>query len=690
MRRTVLFGSLVILAGMVAAGQTPGRRATAEALFREALAAERAEGNLNRAIFTYERLIADFSGERTIAAQAMFQLAAAYEKLGDPRSRLLLTRLTRDFGDVEPYAARARARLSALQNAPAGPFPRVALDQYWAYGSPDGALIVYHKDLPGPGDGARDIAAEPRNWSRLYVRDLATGAERVLVDHPGNQISNLAWAPDSRRLAYNVQGEGLHDLRAVEVAGGRETSLGVRGYPIDWSETGEILYYLPNFSAGGRMDYSLIPASGGTPRKVHSSAECCPLLTPDGTRLITPKSKRYVVMDLATGKEEPLTAFTGEESEAILSPDGRLVSFAANHQGRWAFYVAPFDGSLPVRRPIEIDDLEYPAPVSSRWYSRQWWTRKGLLTFQLMASYGDIYRVDVDPATARAIGEPVRLTQDAAQNWLPSVSPDNRRIAYWYSNGARMGIAVMDRSGANERPLLEQGMVLGLHWQTPEELLFLRQGQKEGERLAIHSLNVNTGAHRPVVPVTGIYWRLVPGRDEILHAYPGAGGPRAGAQLKATSIGDGKERVVATIDYLAPHYAVSQDGRRIAYSTYHAGKAPAENVCRLAVIPVDGGPESVLIPDQAKGAVPLAWSPNGRFLLYFQEGDGTRVLNIQTRESWPLLAASAAAERPMLQRASWSPDGTFIAFEKQGEGKTERLAWDGVTAEAVARLMSRK
>ena len=129
MRRTVLFASLVILAGVAAAGQTPGRRATAEALFREALAAERAEGDLNRAIFTYERLIADFSGERTIAAQAMFQLAAAYEKLGDPRSRLLLTRLTRDFGDVEPYAARARARLSALQNAPAGPFPRVALDQ---------------------------------------------------------------------------------------------------------------------------------------------------------------------------------------------------------------------------------------------------------------------------------------------------------------------------------------------------------------------------------------------------------------------------------------------------------------------------------------------------------------------------------------------------------------------------------
>ena len=688
MRRVFLLClSLVTVAVLVAGGQTASRRSTAENLFREALATERAEGNLQAAIFRYERLIADFSSERTIAAQAMFQLAQAYEKLGDPRGRLLLTRLTREYGDVEPYAGRARARLSALQSAPPGPFPRVSPGQVWEYGSPDGTLVVYHKDAKETPQGS---ANGPSDWSRLHVKTLATGAERLLIEHAGKSISNLAWSPDSRQLAYNVGGDGLHDIRVVEVVTGRVTSLSVRGYPLDWTEEGEVLFYLPNYAAGGRIDYSLVPAAGGVPRKLYSGTECCPIITPDGTRLVAPKSKRYVVMDIATGKEEPLTAFTGEESEAILSPDGRLVSFAANHQGRWAFYVAPFGGTLPVKQPIKIDDLEQPAPVSSRWYSRQWWTRKGLLTFQVMTSYSDIYRLDVDPATGRATGEPVRLTQDAADNLLPAISPDSRRVAYWYRNGTRMGMAVMDSSGANERPLLDQGLVTGIQWRSPEEFLYLRQAQKEGETLAIHSINVTTGATKQVVGISGVYWRYVPNRNEILHAYPGAGGPRAGAPLKATSIADGKERIIATIDYLAPHFAVSQDGKRVAYTAWGTGNTPAEALRQLAVIPIEGGPETVLIRNPAKSVVPLAWSPDGRFLVYFLQAEGTRIMNVQTKESWPLLAAQTGGAAPMLQRSSWSPDGTFIVFEKRGESKTVQLAWDGLTTEAVARIAGQK
>ncbi len=42
------------------------QKTTAEALFREALVKERAEGNLPQAIFLYERLIAEFSGDRPV------------------------------------------------------------------------------------------------------------------------------------------------------------------------------------------------------------------------------------------------------------------------------------------------------------------------------------------------------------------------------------------------------------------------------------------------------------------------------------------------------------------------------------------------------------------------------------------------------------------------------------------------
>jgi Tol biopolymer transport system component len=678
MRRLFLCVPFVAVACLLAGGLTLAQRATAETLFREALAKERAEGDLGGAIFRYERLIADFSAERQIAAQAMYQLSLVYEKLGDPRGRLLLARLAREYGDVEPYAGRARTRLSAVQSTPPGPFPRVALDADYELGSPDGALAVYHKSA--------------QDWGRLYVRDLATGKERLLVDHPGTDVSNLAWSPDSRRLAFNGYERGkMHDLRTVDVATGAETSLGIRGYPLDWAESGDILFYLPNYSAGGRMDYSLVPAAGGTPRKVYSAAECCPLITPDGARLLVPKSKRYVVMEIATGKETPLTAFTGEESEAIFSPDGRLVSFAANQDGRWAFYVAPFGTSLPVKEPIKIADLDQAGPVASRWYSRQWWTRKGLLTFQVITSQVDLYRVDVDPKSGRAASAPLRLTQDAAQNWLPSVSPDSKRVAYWYQNGTRMGLAVMESSGANERPLFDQGLVLRADWYSPEEIFFLRQATKDGEPLSINSLNVNTGAARIAARVDGLYWRYVPNRNEILHVYPpGAKGERPAAVMKATSITDGKERVVATIENLATQIEVTRDGKRVAFATGQPGEKPGTMSCRLAEISLDGGPETVLLSGQPQMPWPLAWSPDGKFLLYYQQSVGTQVMNVQTRESWPLLTDDTKIERPALARSSWSPDGTFIVFEKLTATKTERLAWQGVTADAVAKLTARR
>ena len=75
--RAGLAASLIALAAVTPAAQ----KTTADALFREVLVKERAEGSLPEAIFRYERVIAEFGRERQVAAQAMFQLALIYEKL---------------------------------------------------------------------------------------------------------------------------------------------------------------------------------------------------------------------------------------------------------------------------------------------------------------------------------------------------------------------------------------------------------------------------------------------------------------------------------------------------------------------------------------------------------------------------------------------------------------------------------
>lgn len=657
----------ILAAGLVFGAAASAQKTTAEAMFREALMKERAEGNLTEAIFRYERLIAEFPREREFAARAMYQLALAYEKLGDPRAKLMLTRLTRDYAGVEPFATRARERLVQQWAGSASVFQELALPLDYDRGSPDGRFVVYHKDTAKSGV--------------LYLKELATGSERVLVE--GGYVMFPAWSPDSTRLAYwfSSQDQKIKEIRIVQVSSGETVNLGVHGWPGTWTDSGEIFFYLPNYAADG-MDYSLLPVTGGTPRKVHTGWAA---ITPDGARLIVQKSEKLFLLDLATGHSEAITTFAGSEKGSMISPDGRLVAFMANPEGHWALYIAPLDKGLPVKNLLKVKDIDVgDAPASGRPW-RMWWTRNGVLTFPLGRSEANIYRVDLDPKSGRAVDTPLRLTQDAASNTSPWISPDGKRVAYWYAHRGKAGLAVMDSSGANERPLFEQFLnVAPLYWRSPDDIMFLNTKPREGKKRAVYTVNINSGALEPVAETEGLYWHSVPGRNEILQVVGDF--PKPATVLKALSLAERKQRVVATIDALYPFMAISPDGKRIAYATGRRGQSAAQFVWEMALMSINGEPLETLVSMQQEAFTPNAWSPDGKYLLYTVGKAGPRVMNVETRESWPLHKETSDGN---WRGGSWSPDGTFILVVKATQTE-ERVAWSGVTAEAVARLLEDK
>ncbi|MBI1896946.1 MAG: PD40 domain-containing protein [Acidobacteria bacterium] len=654
----------LVLAAVVVLGQKP----TAEALFREALVKERAEGSLREAIFLYERIIVDFPNDRRIAAQAMYQLSLIYEKQGDPRAKRMLTRLSREYADVEPFATRAREGLAQQSAESPSVFPEVSLPLDYDRGSPDGRFVVYHKDASKSGV--------------LYLKELATGLERVLVD--GGYVMHPAWSPDSTRLAYGFSSldQKIREIRIVQVSSGETVKLGIRGWPITWTDSDEIFFYLPNYGVDG-ADFFLVPVAGGTPRKVHTG-EFSTAITPDGARLIARKSEKLFLIDLATGDSQAITTSAGSEYGFMISPDSRLVIFKANPEGHWAFYIAPLDEGLPVKSPLKVKVVEAEGgPAAGRPW-RKWWTRDGTLTFPLGRSLANIYRVDVDPKSGRAVDTPLRLTQDTGYNNRPAISPDGKRVAYWYAHQGKFGLAVMDSGGANERPLLEQLLnVPPLYWRSPEEIMFLNTKPKEGNKRAVYTVNVNIGALERVAEAEGLYWHYVPGRNEILQVVGDY--PKPATVLKALSLTDGKQRVVATVDALWPHMAISPDGKRIAYMASR-GQIAAQLSSEMALMSINGEPLGTLVSAQQELITPNAWSPNGKYLLYTLGKAGPRVMNVETRESWPIHRETADGN---WQGGNWSPDGTFILLVKATQTE-ERVAWSGVTAEAVARLMEER
>jgi hypothetical protein len=80
------------------------------------------------------------------------------------------------------------------------------LDHAW---SPDGSRFVYH-DL-GAINGV--------TYTQLVLREVATGAEQVLVDERvlGSAVSSPEYAPDGTRVAFTANGA----IQTIAVSGGR-------------------------------------------------------------------------------------------------------------------------------------------------------------------------------------------------------------------------------------------------------------------------------------------------------------------------------------------------------------------------------------------------------------------------------------------------------------------------------------
>lgn len=671
-----------IVAAGIAAAVVAAQGRTAADRYQEALHLQEVKGDLPAAITLYKSIVERHPNERQIVAKALLQLGSCYEKQGRSEARQAYERIVRDYADVADVAAKARASLTSMGAPVTGPFTVRRLDPALELASPDGRYAVYHKD-------------EGEELGKVYLRDLKTDAERLLVDLDGS-VNNMVWSPDSRQLAFNFQNvqKKVREVRTVVVATGETRTLPARDYPGLWTTSGNLYFFRLNYPAN-TIEYLTMPASGGEPRAFLSWSIATgdfPVPTPDGKFLISAKSKRLLLVDIASGEERPITTGSAEEGRPILvSHDGRLVAFASNPDGRWGLYVAPLD-RIPVREPLRLGDVDPTSFARSAGQRQSWWLQNGQLSLVSANHTGNVFRVQMDPSSGRPTAPPQRLTQDAPWNTGGVVSPDGQQIAYWYFRGPKSGFAVMDADGLNERPLLDQSGVLPLGWRAPGEILFYDFATPKGQKPAITVYDVKTGARRPVAQVAGLYWKYVPARQEILHSHPGGGGPRAGLVLRAHSLVDDTDRDVATIDNLVPWIAVSPDGGSIAYAVTRSGDTSRAE-CEVALMTIEGKRGRVLVPMQRPCVIPNAFSPDGRFLLLTAITEGPRVMEVETAQSWPLHpGAKTDVQNPTWPRweaNSWSPDGSFVVLTF-GQRSVERFAWEGVTYEAVTSVMKSK
>src|SRR5215510_10357092 len=158
-------------------------------LYQQGLARETA-GDIKGAIQIFERIVRDFSSNRTLTARALLQLGQWSDLLGQDQARKYYERVVREYGDQAAVVAEAKKRLN---DKPSTPFEIKTpyTNDLWSFAlSPDGRNLVFVATVNGK--------------TSLWLHDLSSGKQAPI---PGTESeryrtptsgANPFWSPDGR------------------------------------------------------------------------------------------------------------------------------------------------------------------------------------------------------------------------------------------------------------------------------------------------------------------------------------------------------------------------------------------------------------------------------------------------------------------------------------------------------------
>jgi TolB protein len=202
----------------------------------------------------------------------------------------------------------------------------------------------------------------------VYVHEIDTGKRRLVSNFKGSN-SAPAWSPDGKTLALTLSREGGSQLFLLDAnASGQDpkrlaTSTSIDTEPV-FTPDGQTIYFVSD--RGGSPQIYKIPVSGGNAQLVTGSGNynISPSVSPDGRWLayisrVAGAYKLYL-QDLSSGQAQALTDTVADESPSF-APNGRMIIYATQQQGRETLMSITVDGRVKARLAGRIGDLREPA-----------------------------------------------------------------------------------------------------------------------------------------------------------------------------------------------------------------------------------------------------------------------------------------------------------------------------------------
>ena len=497
--------------------------------------------------------------------------------------------------------------------------------------SPDGTRVAFRRQGYTAGN------------SGMFVKK--TGSQQIL-QLTANQDCCPAWSPDGRTIAFSRFGDTEHEIYIIPATGGTPRKIysaanGSRHGELDWSRDGKSIAFVDE-SAPGASSIFLIPQNGSAHRITQpppGDRDWGPAFSPDGQSLAfvrtheTGLPENILVMPVGGGESRAVVTFYN----GILGPpawtrDGQSLIFAT---GGGLLRAPVFGGDQVTRIEEAGSGVSHPATASNAY----------ALAYQEVSEAFSIRELnpnDEEPASHGLI------VSESGRNEGAEVSPDGKKVAFMSSRSGTMELWVSDRDGSNPYQVTAMNGVGTPRWSPNGRSIAFDVGWRD--RGAVFVVDVPGGVPRPFAE--GSFDNLVPNwsRDGKW-VYFASNRTGMWQVWKAPARGGAAIQVTTHGGFAA---YPSSDGKDLYFSKFNL---PDPEVWRISV---DGGLET-RIP-QVHPADWASWTPvqkgiyfvtrddNQKPSLMFFDYSNSRVTKIAGLDKLPFWLSA-------------SPDGNSILYE---------------------------
>jgi Tol biopolymer transport system component len=672
--------SLALTGVLQFASPSTQKTQSAEALLGAALHQEEVEGNLEAAIETYKKFLAQYGDNKPFAARAQLHIGMCYEKLGLREAQNAYQCVIDSYPQQTEAVKLARQRLANLLKAQAvleNRDAKLTIRKVWE--------TRFNDPLGPPSPDGRYLPCYDENGN-VALSDLTTGKIRRVTDGASwnNPFADAAViSPDGRRIAIGwFNTDNFDELRLANIDGSENRLLyrssSRKGLiPSDWSADGKRILA---FS----YDYGKLNASKETEIVVVSAenGQFTTVKRIPGLRTIRfSPNGRFVVFDalenenwdisilpLNGGNQIQLVSHPAHDQLLGWTPDGKNILFTSDRKGTWGIWMVSVKDGQPQGAPQLVKaDIGRISPLG--------FTKGGSFYFSRGGWEFDVHEASIDLINNKLLGpQKPAVYEHIGQNMNPAWSDDGRYLAYVARPAdirEKRALFIRDEISGKTRSLVPNlpGFA-DLFW-SPDGSRIAVYGRDQDHGRGYYSIDIQSGAVTPIVInqeakefMQFIQWGS--GSRTVFIGY------KEMLEIREKELNTGKENVIyraAQKDVRGGLFALSSDRARIAFKKWQAG----EEVERLTIMNLDGKDSKDLWTVQPPYSIThIVWTPDNRSLLFSQrKGGGDQSEN----ELWIVGVDDGEAKRiGILNHLAMDlrvhPNGRRIAFSV-ADKKTE-------------------